>query len=76
MTEAVSALNDYVFNVLKHNKIVVSNFSDNQGSHHIKRKTGSTFIKSYKEKWRDEIREVELWELTAEDWNNFIRKEL
>ncbi|HPD83499.1 MAG: GNAT family N-acetyltransferase [Alphaproteobacteria bacterium] len=71
MTEAVACLNDYVFDVLGRDKITVQNYVDNIGSHRVKEKTGSVLIRTEIQKWRDQGREVEVWELTADNWRKF-----
>lgn len=71
MTEAVSCLNDYVFDVLGREKITVQNYSDNIGSHRVKEKTGAVLIETKKTTWRGQDREIEIWELSAENWKKF-----
>lgn len=71
MTEAVSALNDYVFDVLGRKKIRVQNYTDNTSSHRVKEKTGTTLLETKIVQWRGEDRETEIWELTSEDWRKF-----
>ena len=71
MTEAITCLNDFVFNELNVKKMSLTNFADNIGSHRVKEKTGATHIKTIQEDWRDEKRDFEIWELTADNWNKF-----
>ncbi|MEM9469552.1 MAG: GNAT family protein [Pseudomonadota bacterium] len=71
MSEAVSAVNDFTFDVLRIKKITLKNFIDNVGSHRVKEKTGATLLHSEKQKWRGKYREMEIWELTAENWRKF-----
>lgn len=76
MSEAVTAVNDFIFFGLKKERISVQNYADNAGSHRVKEKTGSRFLDTQTEKWRGKDREVELWELTAENWRKFREQEL
>jgi RimJ/RimL family protein N-acetyltransferase len=71
MTEAVSAVNDYVFDILGQDKMTLQNYSDNIGSHRVKEKTGALLIKTEATQWRGENRMNEIWELTAENWKKF-----
>ncbi|MCI5061014.1 MAG: GNAT family N-acetyltransferase [Alphaproteobacteria bacterium] len=72
ITEAVTAVNDFIFFDLEFPKMRLDNFLGNVGSRRIKEKTGSTFIGTIKKPWRDgkEI-EVEMWELTKDAWAKF-----
>ena len=74
MSEAIMAVNDFIFDVLKYTSITVHNYKDNIGSHRVKEKTGSVLLKTTKEMWRGEEREGEVWELTAENWKKFRKK--
>jgi RimJ/RimL family protein N-acetyltransferase len=74
MSEAVVCGNDYIFDILGHKKISMQNYTDNIGSHRVKEKTGAKLLKTTTEKWRGEDREVEIWELTAEDWRKFRKQ--
>lgn len=76
MTEAVTCLNDYVFDVLGRDKITVQNYSDNIGSHRVKEKTGAVLIDTKKSKWRGQDREIEIWELSAQNWKKFKTENL
>jgi len=71
MSEAITAVNDFIFFELKADKIVITNFADNIGSKRVKEKTGATYLKSITEDWRGEKRTSEYWELTAESWKLF-----
>ena len=74
MTEAITALNNYAFDVLDVGKMTLTNFINNQASRRVKEKTGAIYLKTIEEPWRDEIRKVEIWELRAENWKKFREK--
>ena len=68
MTEAVSAVNDFIFGVLKIEKFIVCNHVGNQGSHRVKEKTGARFV-GYKEiAHHSGETKSETWEVTREAW--------
>ncbi len=71
MTEAIAAVNDFIFDELKFVSITVHNYKDNIGSHRVKEKTGSVLLKTTKEMWRGDHRDGEVWKLTAENWRRF-----
>lgn len=69
MTEAVKPINDYAFNVLKFNKLILSNAVGNVASRRIKEKNGATLIGTRPAKFvNPEYTEAETWELTNEAW--------
>ena len=74
MSEAVYATNDYAFDVVGMKEMRFDNYADNVGSHRIKEKTGAKFIRAEEQKWRGEDREMEIWELTAENWRKFKQR--
>lgn len=74
MSEAIFAVNDFVFDVIGMPKMRFDNYADNIGSHRIKEKTGATLIRTEKLQWREEERTMEIWELTAENWKKFREK--
>jgi RimJ/RimL family protein N-acetyltransferase len=71
MSEAITATNDFIFVNLGLEKIILDNFKANIGSRRVKEKTGATFLRTRKEKWRDTEIEIEMWELTAKNWKKF-----
>ncbi len=71
MSEAVEAVNDFIFFNLKRKRITLQNYKSNIGSRRVKEKTGATFIKTIPAKWRGEECEIELWELTLKQWRDF-----
>ncbi len=74
MSEAVEAVNDFIFFDHKKEKITLQNYKMNTASRRVKEKTGATYLKTFPKKWRGENREIELWELTAEQWKKFKSK--
>lgn len=74
MTEAVNAVNDFIFNDLKVEKIIFENHIDNPASRRIKEKTGSAYIRTVSKQVRGEERKTEVWELTAKNWKKFREK--
>lgn len=74
MSEAIMAVNDFAFNDAKMKVMRLENFTSNSGSHRVKEKTGAKLIGTEIHKWRGEDREVEIWELTAENWHKFKEK--
>lgn len=75
MTEAVSAVNDYIFDKLDIKKIIICNFEGNEGSRRVKEKTGATYI-GLCEKSHHAGGKTEIWELTSENWNKFKKENL
>ncbi len=71
MTEAVTAVNDFAFFELHFDKMVLENHVDNIASHRVKEKTGSILLQTVQKQNRGETIEVEIWELTAENWMKF-----
>ena len=70
MSEAVSAVNDFIFIDLGVDKIIVCNVKSNEGSRRVKEKTGAKFIGT-KQMKHHRSEETEIWELTAENWKKF-----
>lgn len=71
ITEAVIAVNDFVFFEMGIEKMILDNFKDNLASRRIKEKTGATFLKTTTRPHRGGTVEIDLWELTAENWKAF-----
>lgn len=70
MTEAVFAVNTYIFDVLGVEKLVIKNARDNKGSHRVKEKTGAVLIgvEPSAGKYLGNYDEQEIWELTADNF--------
>lgn len=71
MSEAVTAVNDYIFFDLGRKELTVQNYADNLGSRRVKEKTGAVFLYSKFEQWREQKREIEVWKLTVGNWKKF-----
>ena len=71
MTEAVSRVNDYIFEELNIQRIVICNFEGNEGSRRVKQKTGAKFISICEKPHHEGKIKSEIWELTAENWKKF-----
>jgi len=76
ITEAVTAVNDFVFFELGVDKMTLDNFKGNIASRRIKEKTGATYLRLDTRPHRGDTIEVEIWELTAEDWKKFKEENL
>lgn len=70
MTEAVFAVNTYIFDVLGVEKLIIKNARDNKGSHRVKAKTGAVLIgvEPSPGKYLGDYEEQEIWELTADNF--------
>ena len=69
MTEAVMAVNEFIFDRLGVNSFKTRNVKGNIGSHGIKLKTGGCIIGEVEEKMENGNTEImELWEVTRESW--------
>ena len=71
MTEAVTAVNDWVFEFSDLTELVVKNVTTNHASRRIKEKTGATFIRTIVEDYNNGESESEVWSLRKEDWLRF-----
>lgn len=74
MTEAVARVNDFIFDDLGVERIVVCNFEGNQGSRRVKEKTGATFIGTCEKSHHEGKVRSEMWEITAENWRKFKQR--
>lgn len=74
MTEAVSAVNDFVFSVLKIPSFMVVNAKVNSRSRRVKEKTGARFIRTVSLLHHNGETESELWEVTRENWEKVRNK--
>lgn len=70
MTEAVMAVNSFIFDVLRVPRLIIKNARDNKGSHRVKAKTGAVLlgIEPSPGKYLGGYDEQEIWELTAENF--------
>lgn len=68
MTEAVTAVNDFIFGVLKVEKYTVCNAIGNKRSHRVKEKTGARFVGYGELPHRCGDTKTEVWEVTREAW--------
>lgn len=72
MQEAVSALNDYAFDVLGFDKLVIKNASDNAASRKLKQKTAARLVATVPAShYLDGCPAQDVWELTAREWHAF-----
>lgn len=70
MTEAVAAVNDFVFFECGLERILVANAAGNSGSRRVKEKTGAVFLKSVEIEHNSGEKDAELWVVSAENWCN------
>lgn len=71
MTEAVTAMQDYIFLELGIEKMIVINVHTNEGSRRVKQKSGAKFIGIKEIEHRGGESKTEVWEITRESWANF-----
>lgn len=76
MTEAVIAVQDYLFFDMGLERMVVTNAVNNPASRRIKEKTGAKLLGRIPFSHRDGCNESEVWELTREGWARFRGLEL
>ena len=76
MTEAVIAVQDYLFLELGLERVVVTNSVNNPASRRIKEKTGAKWLGRISFPHRDGCDESEAWEITREEWCRFRGVEL
>ncbi len=68
MTEAVAAVNDFVFNTLDIDSFHVLNACSNAGSRRVKQKTGAEFVGYAELSHHNGERKAEKWKVTRESW--------
>lgn len=69
MTEAVEAVQDYLFFDLEIDHIIVTNVKSNPASRRIKEKTGARFLRiEENDNHHADNKETEVWEVTREGW--------
>ena len=71
MTEAVTAVNDWVFQYSELLELIVKNVSTNVASRRVKEKTGATRIRTIVEDYNNGESESEVWRIRKEDWLRF-----
>lgn len=76
MTEAVTAVHDYIFFELKAPLIIVNNAVNNKGSRRVKEKTGAIFLKTEELHYHNGDTVGEVWEITKENWQKIRQKDL
>lgn len=75
MSEAVEAVNDYAFDVLGFERLLLDNALGNARSARIKDKTGARLIEVVDAKFVDpSITKMERWELTKEAWRKACQR--
>lgn len=68
MTEAICAVNDFIFLKLGKTKIIVKSARFNKGSSCVKKKTGAKLIGTEMGNYLDGKAEEDIWEVTKESW--------
>jgi [ribosomal protein S5]-alanine N-acetyltransferase len=68
MTEAVAAVNDFVFKTLRLDSFYVCNAASNAASRRVKQKTGAEFVGYVDLAHRDGQTKSERWRVTRESW--------
>ena len=72
MSEAIAAMNDYWFDVLKRPTLRVENAQDNGASSRLKVKSGARLVETTPSRYLDPTFTVsEIWETTAAAWEAF-----
>jgi ribosomal-protein-alanine N-acetyltransferase len=73
MTEAVYAINDFIFFEMNASVLQISNAVSNIGSRRVKEKTGAVFLRTEAQNYHNGDTVGEIWEVTKESWTT-IRK--
>ena len=68
MTEAVTAVNDWVFAHTELEELVVYNVASNEASRQVKQKTGATLIKTVVEEYHIGECESQMWRVDKAAW--------
>lgn len=72
MQEAVTALNDYAFDVLGFDRLLIKNAAENTASRKLKQKTAARHIATVPAShYLDGCPAQDIWELTATEWRGF-----
>ena len=74
MTEAITAVQDYLFFELGIERFVATNSKANKGSRRVKEKTGARYLGDAEVEVREGGYEAEKWEVTREGWENSRRR--
>ena len=74
MTEAIKAMQDYLFFDLMVDKIRVGNSPENPASRRLKEKTGGVYIGTIESPHHSGCNLLEVWEITQTNWRDFRRK--
>ncbi|MCB9995695.1 MAG: GNAT family N-acetyltransferase [Rhodospirillales bacterium] len=74
MTEAVTAMQDYIFFDLDIERMIVMNIHTNEGSRRVKQKNGAQFIGTKELEHREGGSKTEMWEITRESWTAIRKK--
>ena len=68
MTEAVTAINDFIFFEMKLEKYTVVNAETNEASRKVKEKTGAIFVGHGELEHHNGVSKTEIWEVTRKNW--------
>ena len=71
MTEAVTAVQDWLFFEKGIENLIVVNAVDNVGSRRVKEKSGAKFLRNGKLMHKSGTDDTEIWEVTKESWAEF-----
>ena len=74
MTEAISAVNDFVFDELKIDSFTVMNAFSNVASRRVKEKTGAIYVGLQDSPHHNGDKQSEVWEVTKESWRHQKKK--
>jgi [ribosomal protein S5]-alanine N-acetyltransferase len=73
MTEAVAAVNDFVFSKTEIDNFTVVNAKSNAASRRVKEKTGARFVRMGELLHHSGETEAEIWEVSREEWLRLVR---
>ena len=71
MTEAVAAVNDFVFDVLEYDEFLAENALSNLASRRVKEKTGAVFLETKKRRFNFGDEEAQVWKITKQSWYKY-----
>tara|TARA_B110000037_G_scaffold216261_1_gene274970 strand:- start:235 stop:792 length:558 start_codon:yes stop_codon:yes gene_type:complete len=75
MTEAIEAMQDYIFFELGVEKIRVGNSLQNPASRRLKEKTGGVYVGTGEFRHLGGCDEIELWDITQANWRQIRQKD-
>jgi RimJ/RimL family protein N-acetyltransferase len=75
MTEAVTAVNDWVFTHTPLTELVVFNVASNAASRRVKEKTGAVYVRTVIEDYHCGENDSEVWRTPKEAWLNRNRND-